>query len=80
MEEWINLIIRKWPRANFNVVANDFIEFTIAGHRYNLNAYGSALECNQSEDCEFSDTAFSRWVTGVLAGRSRNDSGELTDA
>jgi hypothetical protein len=81
MHEIINKIVSKFGRkAVFSDVANTYVEFRLADHTYNVNAEGMAFEVIGTMDPEIVDlqkTEFSDWVTGVLAGLTRDESGSL---
>lgn len=84
MHSVINQIVSKFSRkAVFTDIATTYVEFRLAGHVYNVNESGLAFEVIETMDPEITDlrtTEFSTWLSGVLAGKTRDDSGVLSNA
>lgn len=84
MHNVVNRIVSKFSRkAVFTDIASTYVEFHLAGHTYNVNESGLAFEMIATMDPEITDlrtTEFSTWVSDVLAGKTRDDSGVLSHA
>lgn len=73
----VNLIIGKFPKAEFLEISSrsDSLMVKVGPRRYFVAATGFCMEMINNHQSQ--DTAASRWLTGVLVGKVRNEEGEL---